>query len=129
MARPAEGLLLAVVFAVENSGYLWLVLRRPGPLGAWRHSGVFGLVATMAVAVLVLLARQRSPFGDFVVPGTLMLAAILAPLSAGGLAAVVHLVRRGGIGQSMRTGAVECSVGGAADPVGRVQRGSADHPG
>jgi hypothetical protein len=29
-ARPAEGLLLAVVFAVENGGYLWLVLRRPG---------------------------------------------------------------------------------------------------
>jgi hypothetical protein len=94
------------MFAAEIGGYLWLVLRRPGPLGAWRHSGVLGSAAAMAVVVVaVLTPGQHGPFDDFVVTGAVTLAAILAPLAAGGLGV---LLRRGGIGPSLRQGAFEC---------------------
>jgi hypothetical protein len=109
VARPVGTGLLAVMFAAEIGGYLWLVLRRPGPLGAWRHSGVLGSAAALAVVVVaVLTPRQHGPFDDFVVTGAVTLAAILAPLAAGGLVVVVRVPRRGGIGQSLRQGAVEC---------------------
>ncbi len=109
VARPVEAGLLSVMFAAEIGGYLWLVLRRPGPLGAWRHSGVLGSAAALAVVVVaVLTPRQHGPFGDFVVTGAVVLAAILAPLAAGGLVVVVWVLRHGEIRRSLRQGAVEC---------------------
>jgi hypothetical protein len=109
VARPVGGLLLSVVFAAEIGGYLWLVLRRPGPLGAWRYGGVFGSVGALAVAVVVFRAyQQHAPFGSVVITRPVMVAAAVALIGAGGLAV---LVRRGGIGQRLRQGAVECLWG------------------
>jgi hypothetical protein len=117
-ARPVLGMLVAVVFAAENGGYLWLVLRRPGLLGAWRYSGPIGVAAALAVAGALLLANQRrGQSGDFVVTGAVEVVAILAPLTAGALAGLVRLTQGDGIGHSLRSGAADCLWGILLSPV------------
>jgi hypothetical protein len=112
VAQPVLGMLMAVVFAAEIGGYLWLVLRRPGFLGAWRHSGVLGLAAALAVATVLFLANQQhGRVADFVVTGGVEVTAILAPLAAGALAGLVLRLQGGGFGHSLRAGVAECLWG------------------
>jgi hypothetical protein len=118
VAQPVLGMLMAVVFAAEIGGYLWLVLRRPGPLGAWRHSGVLGLAAAAAVAAVLFLANQHhGQVADFVVTGGVEVTAILAPLAAGALAVLMLLTRSGGLRDSMRAGVAECLWGVVLSPL------------
>jgi hypothetical protein len=108
-ARPVLGTLMAAVFAAESGRYLWLVLRRPGLLGAWRDAGVLGLAAALAVAFALFDANQaHGQSGDFRVTGAVELVMILSPLTAGVLAVLVHVVQRNGIGRGLRSGAAEC---------------------
>jgi hypothetical protein len=116
-AQPILGMLMAVVLAAEVGGYLWLVIRRPGPLGAWRHSGILGFGAAVALATVLFLAnRQHGPTGDFAVTGVAKITAILAPLAAGAVAVILRLPHGAGIGHDLRIGAAECLWGALLSP-------------
>jgi hypothetical protein len=93
----------AVVFAAELAACLWPVLRRPGPLGATRHSGLIGVAAPLVTAGVLYLNQQ--PIGP---SGTVVLeTGVAAPIATGVLAAVLGAVRRKPARQLLRAAAGE----------------------
>jgi hypothetical protein len=93
----------AIVFAAELAACLWPVLRRPGPLGATRHSGLIGAGAALLTAGVLYLNQQ--PIGP---SGTVVLeTGIAAPIAAGVLAAAFGAARRKPARQLLRAGAGE----------------------
>jgi hypothetical protein len=118
-ALPYAGPVMTVMFAAELAVYLLLVLRRPGLLGAGRHSGPLGLAAAFAAcSAFVLFQPPGGQSDNPVMPPAVIGIAIGALLAAGGLAALPGLVLRSGIRQSLRAGLAEvmwgCLLGGPA---------------
>jgi hypothetical protein len=102
-------MLMAVAFAAEIGGYLWLVLRPPGPLGWWRHSGAVGLGAALASGMSFLANWHHGQTGDFVVAGAVRVTAILGALAAGTVAVLLHRPHGDGLAPSLRIGVAECA--------------------
>jgi PadR family transcriptional regulator PadR len=93
----------AMVFAAELAACLWPVLRRPGPLGATRHSGLIGVSAALVTAGVLYLNQQPiGPSGSVVLE-----TGIAAPIAAGVLAAALGAARRKPARQLLRAGAGE----------------------
>ncbi len=107
------GQIAIVVFAAEIAAYLMLVLRRPDPLGAGRHSGLLGLAAALVTGGVYLHHQLHNQPGTSAVPSAwgvsaaVVLAAVTVPLAAGALAAVPGAIRRSGIGPCLHRGAAE----------------------
>ncbi len=107
-ARPV----MTVMFAAELAAYLLLVLLRPGLLGTGRHSGLPGLAAALTVGWVLVLNQPRGGQSDNpVMTPAVTEIAIGALLVAGALAVLPGLIRRSGIGQSLRSGAGEVMWG------------------
>lgn len=105
---PWAGALTTVIFAAELGAFLWLVLWRPGPMGAGRRSGLLGVGAALVTGGVFWLNQPSGGASDnVVVNAAVVLTAIAAPLAAGVLAALPGLVRRDGIGRWLRRGAGE----------------------
>jgi hypothetical protein len=103
---------MVITFAAELATYVLLVLRRPDPLGAWRYSGIPGLAAAVAVGAVFLL-NNRPPGGESgnpIVNSAVMITAIVFPLAAGVLAALLDRSGRG-IAPRLRSGAGEALWG------------------
>jgi len=93
----------AMVFAAELAACAWPVLRRPGPLGATRHSGLIGVSAALVTADVLYLNQQPiGPSGTVVVE-----TGIVAPIAAGLLAAALGAARRKPARHLLRAGAGE----------------------
>jgi hypothetical protein len=103
---PAAQILI-VVFAAEIAGYLMLVLRRPDPLGAGRHSGLLGLAAALLTGGVYLHNQPGSDPSSYGASTAVVLAAVAMSLAAGALAALPGAIRRSGIRQCLRLGAAE----------------------
>jgi hypothetical protein len=107
---PAAQILL-VVFAAEIAAYLMLVLRRPDPLGAGRHSGLLGLAAALVTGGVYLHTQLHNQPGtdpsSYGASAAVALAAVTAALAAGALAALPGAIRRSGIKQCLHLGAAE----------------------
>jgi len=95
---------VVAAIGAELAACLLLVLRRPGPLGAGRHSGLGGLAAALATGTVFLLQQPSGGQSDNPVVTTAVAAtAIGAPIAVGALAAVLHFVAAGGLGRSLRS--------------------------
>jgi hypothetical protein len=111
-ADPADQIMI-VVFAAEIAAYLMLVLRRPDPLGAGRHSGLLGLAAALVTGGVYLHSQLHNQPGTSAVPSSwgvsagVALAAVTVPLAAGALAVLPGAIRRSGIAQCLRRSAAE----------------------
>ena len=93
---------VAAIVGAEVAACLLLVLRRPGLLGAGRHSGLGGLAAALATGSVFLVQQPPGGQSDNPVVTTAVLAtAIGAPLAVGALAAVLHFAASGGFVRSL----------------------------
>jgi hypothetical protein len=89
------GQVMTVIFAAGPATYLLLILRRPGPLGSGRHSGLLGLIAASITGVVFLISQPPGGMSDnrafhYAVWGAM----VGAPIAAGLLAAIAARGRR-----------------------------------
>jgi hypothetical protein len=108
----AAGRVTALAFAAELAGYLWLVLRRPGPLGAGRSGGLLGLAAAAGIAGTVAAAGPAAASAGPAATSAVLWAWLGAPVVAGLLAAGA------GPGEWARSG-----IGGRAGAGARARSG------
>jgi hypothetical protein len=102
------GPVMTVMFAAELACYLLLVLRRPGLLGAGRHTGLAGLAAALATGWVAVLNQPPGGQSDSpVLPPVLLSVTAGVPLTAAALAALPGLMHHRGVSQSLRRGAGE----------------------
>jgi hypothetical protein len=107
------GQIALVLFGTEIAVFLLLVIRRPEPLDAGRHSGLLGLAGALAFSGVYLYGRLHSHSG----PGLLspfggastaaVLTAVAAPFMIGTLTGLTAAVRRDGFERSLNLGAAE----------------------
>jgi hypothetical protein len=107
------GQMALVLFGAEIAVFLLLVIRRPEPLGAGRHSGLLALAAALAFSGVYVYSRLHSHSG----PGLLspfsgadieaVLGAVAAPFVAGTLTSLAGAIRRDGFERCLRLGAAE----------------------
>jgi hypothetical protein len=106
--EPVVSMVMTVAFAAELGACLLLVLRRPGLLGAGRHSGLLAVAAVLAAGWASVAYPQPGSQSGFPVLAPACLALLVgAPLATGALAALRGLLLRHGTGPSLRGGAAE----------------------
>jgi len=107
--RGLQDAAAVVVFTcAELAASLLLVLRRPGVLGAGRHSGLAGLAAAVVTGSVFLV--QQPPGGQSdnpVVTTALVATALCAPVVAGVLTAITQLAGSGTFVPCLRAGVSE----------------------
>lgn len=109
--KPGAALVMSIVLVAYLAALALLVLRRPGPLGGWRYSGLPGLAAALATGGVFLLNQPPGGQSDNPVVNTAVVATALAAAPAAGvLAALLHR-RRTGTGQRLRSAAGEMAWG------------------
>lgn len=107
------GQVALVLCAAEIAVFLLLVIRRPEPLGAGRHSGLLGLAGALAVSGVYLYGRLHSqpdpgllsPFAGVTV--TALLTAAAAPFATGALSGLAGALRRDGFDRCLHLGAAD----------------------
>jgi hypothetical protein len=105
---PVVAFVMTVLFGVELGAYLLLVLRRPGLLGAGRHSGLLGLGAVLAAGCASVAYPRPGPQSGFPVLSPAYLGMMIgASLAAGALAALPGLLLRRCLRCGLRSAAAE----------------------
>jgi hypothetical protein len=114
-AGPANlpGQIALALCAAEIAVFLLLVIRRPEPLGAGRHSGLLGLAGALAVSGVYLYGRLHSqphpgllsPFAGVTVEA--LLTAVAAPFVMGALAGLTGAARHGDFDRCLHLGAAD----------------------